>query len=209
MRIALYQPGGRSLRHAIRSAYAMVGEFGASPIRSPSGPQHGAALCSAGSLGSVPPPHRSYCGTPTPRASSGLASLPSFGRTSGLLHVRSLRGALRAGLGLLLGRCPLPALPEEDARSPRFLGDPRVHAPLSDPGGTTASGQFGPCPTFGRCGVAFRCTDGVGSHIRDFGAPSRGLHARCLRFATTVARVLPTATQDSLPAGGPPWPDRT
>ena len=50
----------------------------------------------------------------------------------------------------------------------------------------------------------------AGSHkISNFEAQSHGLHARCLRFAATVARVLPTAAQDSLPAGGPPWPGRT
>src|SRR5262245_29953358 len=36
---------------------------------------------------------------------------------------------------------------------------------------------------------------------RPFGAPSRGPHARCLRFAPTVARVPPRGTQDSLPPG--------
>ena len=35
-------------------------------------------------------------------------------------------------------------------------------------------------------------------------APSHGLHARCLRFVATVARYCLPATQDSLPAGGPP-----
>ena len=34
-------------------------------------------------------------------------------------------------------------------------------------------------------------------------AHSHGLHTRCLRF---VARVTPTATQDSLPAGDQPYP---
>jgi len=101
-------------------------------------------------------------------------------------------------------------LPVEATGPPRFLGDPRVHAPLSDPGGTAASGHSGRALPSGRCDGAFRCSNGVGSHeLTDFGAVSRGLHARCLRFATTVTRVLPTAAQDSLPAGGPPWPDRT
>ncbi len=47
-------------------------------------------------------------------------------------------------------------------------------------------------------------TPGQGRRPRngDFGAPSHGLRPRCLRFA---ASVTPT-TQDSLPAGGHPWP---
>jgi hypothetical protein len=58
------------------------------------------------------------------------------------------RSAPRAGLGLLLGRCPRPALQEEGAKPPRFLGDPHVHAPLLDPGGTATSGHSGEVPYF-------------------------------------------------------------
>jgi len=39
-----------------------------------------------------------------------------------------------------------------------------------------------------------------------FEAQSRGIHARCLRFAVTVARLMLTTTQDSLPGGGLSFP---
>jgi hypothetical protein len=49
--------------------------------------------------------------------------------------------------------------------------------------------------------TAFCLRHGMGQlhHSPSFGAQSRGLQARCLRFA---ARVAPNTTQDSLPAGG-------
>jgi hypothetical protein len=48
------------------------------PSFPPTVPYPGAALCSAGSLGSVPPRRRSYCGTPTPRAPALLCSSLCF-----------------------------------------------------------------------------------------------------------------------------------
>jgi hypothetical protein len=130
----------------------------------PTVPCPGAALCSTGSLGSVPPFRRSYCGAPTPRRPSHRASLPSLGGTAAILRT-------------------------EATRAPRFLGNPPVHALLSDPGGTAAPDHRALSPTLVRSGVAFRGFHGVGS--RDFvtlGAPSHGLHAPCLRFAAAVAR---------------------
>jgi len=52
-------------------------------------------------------------------------------------------------------------------------------------------------------GVAFRQLQRRRLQRRYFGAPSHGLHTRCLRFA---ARVDLWTTQDSLPAGGQPCP---
>jgi len=58
---------------------------------------------------------------------------------------------------------------------------------------------------FERDAVVFHLCNGVDIHNDDsFGAQFRGPHARCLRFVATVARVLLTTTQDSLPPGGPP-----
>jgi hypothetical protein len=71
------------------------------------------------------------------------------------------------------------------------------------PVGPQCPWPFGLRPTSAPFGVAFRSIDNVGSDDNcPFEAQSHGLHARCLRFAATVARYFPTATQDSLPAGG-------
>jgi hypothetical protein len=70
----------------------------------------GAALCSAGSLGSVPPLPRSYGGTPTSPA-PGDARLPRTAVSS-------------SSLG--------------DGRPPRFLGSPCLRAMALDPGGASA-----------------------------------------------------------------------
>ena len=51
--------------------------------------------------------------------------------------------------------------------------------------------------------VAFRCCNGVGSHDDISGLYLTAYTLRCLRF---VARVDLWTTQDSLPAGGQPWP---
>ena len=65
--------------------------------------------------------------------------------------------------------------------APRFLDDPCVHAPLSDPGGPPIPGHF-------RTGdVVFRLRNDVDSAATSFGALSRGLHALCVRFAAGVA----------------------
>jgi hypothetical protein len=70
----------------------------------------GAALCSAGSLGSVPPLPRSYCGTPTSPA-PGDARFP---------------------------RTAVPSSSLGDRRPPRFLGSPCLRAMALDAGGASA-----------------------------------------------------------------------
>lgn len=74
------------------------------------------------------------------------------------------------------------AVPGKERLSPpRFLGDPCVHALLSDPGGVSTSG---------RCNaetVAFRYLDCVGSAGINIGALSHSLHAPCVRFAAGIA----------------------
>ena len=84
------------------------------------------------------------------------------------------------GPGPLLSRRPRRLSTVEKTRSPRFLDDPCVHAPLFDPGGPPAPGHY-------RDGdVVFRLVNDVDSAIRAFEALSRGLHALCVRFAAGV-----------------------
>ncbi len=74
-------------------------------------PTPGAALCSAGSLGSVPPLRRSYCGAPNSRRPD---------------RARFPRADVPARAGT--------------ARPPRFLGNPCVRALVADPGGSGCRG---------------------------------------------------------------------
>ncbi len=96
---------------------------------------------------------------------------------------------------------PAPRTPSETSRPPRFLGDPCLHAPLSDPGGTgrarpsrRADGAFHSCHS-----VGFRDEN-------DFVAQSRGLQG----FLCTLRRQrhhCPRNTRFRL--AGQPWPVRT
>ena len=82
--------------------------------------------------------------------------------------------------GPLLPRRPRRPSTVEKTRPPRFLGDPCVHAALLDPGGPPNPGHF-------RTGdVVFHLRNDVDSASTAFGAPSRGLHALCVRFAAGV-----------------------
>ena len=68
----------------------------------------------------------------------------------------------------------------EKTRSPRFLDDPCVHAPLFDPDGPPTPGHY-------RDGdMVFRLVNDVDSAFAAFEALSRGLHALCVRFAAGV-----------------------
>ncbi len=74
-----------------------------------------------------------------------------------------------------------------------------VHALLSDPGGPSVPGRYG------AEGIAFRLLDDVGSSMRSF----RGCITRPAPSLSTLRRLgYPNTTQDSLPAGGHPWPGR-
>lgn len=126
----------------------------------PTVPLPGAALCSAGSLGSVPQLPRSYCGTPTSRLPASLGFVAPL-RSSGF---------------------------PESARSPWFLGDPCIHALVMDPGGAPRSGPRLVSLRFERCADAFHDKQRVGpTTCPPFEADSHGLHARCLRFAAHLA----------------------
>ena len=69
---------------------------------------------------------------------------PSSDHASGLTRCPvSLPGlGLHPGPGLLLPRRPHRLLRVENTRSPRFLGDPCLHAPFFDPGGPLTPGPF-------------------------------------------------------------------
>ena len=85
------------------------------------------------------------------------------------------------GPGPLLPRRPRRLTTVEKTRPPRFLDDPCVHAPLFDPGGPPTPGHYSAGD------VVFRQMDNVDSASDTFEAPSRGLHALCVRFAAGVA----------------------
>jgi hypothetical protein len=105
-------------------------------------PTSGAALCSAGSLGSVPPLRRSYCGTPTSRRPDRARCLRPV--VTGL-H-RSRRDL--PGSWATLAYVPWPTIPLEPVRRGPGL-----------------------CPASWRPGVAFRERKRVGlqnsQHFRD------------------------------------------
>lgn len=86
-----------------------------------------------------------------------------------------------------------------------MLGNPCMRAPALGPRWMRPLRAPGMASLrFERDAVVFRQSYDVDIHHKSsFGARFGGPHARCLRFVTTVARVLLTATQDSLPAGGP------
>ena len=95
-------------------------------------------------------------------------------------------------------RFAIQLLSVERSRPPRFLGNPRVHAMLYDPGearDTRASG----------CAEgAFRCNNDVGPHgCNVLGAGLHGLPTGCLRFAAWVT-PMPRKTRFRLAAL--PWP---
>ena len=129
----------------------------------PTIPWPGAALCSTGSLGSVPPCPCSYCGAPTSPRPSRCARLPSRRATAAIQQRR------RVDLPGSWGTLPYVPCSQTPAGPPRqTIGRSAL--------------------LLQRSGVAFRLFDGVGSRdFKHFGAPSHGPHARCLRFVAAVA----------------------
>ena len=85
-----------------------------------------------------------------------------------------------AGLGGFYRGARTALLGKEQLSPPRFLGDPCLHALLSDPGGASVSGPFD------TSAVAFRPHNDVGSARKPFEAQSHGLQAPCVRFAGEV-----------------------
>lgn len=154
------------------------------------------------------------CFLGTIRCSDSLTSLPprfvSFvwryhARRGGFVspgrsHGRTVRP------GVFVAGSPFRLLRVETTGPPRFLGNPGVSMPRS----STPVGPADPADQR-YADAAFRVNDIVGSHnYKPFGALSRGLPTRCLRFAARVTpqprktrfrRSANLAGQDWLPAG--------
>ncbi len=118
-------------------------------------------------------------------------------------RVSALIAALRLPASPPGFRHAVPSFDGEDGTSqvprqpsPCMLRSSIPAEPRSRPPGRAA-------PTSCFVDVAFHARERVGLRERDFGIHWHSLHARCLRFVATVTRVLLTATQDSLPTGGP------
>ena len=106
---------------------------------------------------------------------------PSLGTTSPSVLFAPIGRTHADRPGQLLTRCPRRVSGKERLSAPRFLGDPCVHALLSDPGGVSASGPYNADT------VAFRCSEYVGSAGISYEALSHSLHAPCVRFAAGIA----------------------
>ena len=106
---------------------------------------------------------------------------PSLGATSSSVLFAPVDRTRADRPGRLLTRCPRRVSGKERLSAPRFLGDPCVHALLSDPGGVSASGPYNAKT------VAFRCSEYVGSARISDEALSHSLHAPCVRFAGGIA----------------------
>ena len=88
---------------------------------------------------------------------------------------------------------PAPPAQMEKTRSPRFLGDPCLHAPLFDPGGPLTPGQFRASH------VAFRIVNYVGSAL----VLSRLYHAA---YKHPVYASQPGSLPDHATLGSGWWP---
>jgi hypothetical protein len=152
------------------------------PSFPPAAPCTDASLPSAGSLGSVPPLRWYYEGTPTSRRTSHVTSFPSIGGTLPHDEARIRRD--------LPGSCRSP-MRTCSALGPRW--DLRA-GPLRPRRSSTSVLPSAFC-------------NGVGSHIYLI---SGLYHTACTLAVYASQSRLPvyflTTTQDSLPAGGQPWP---
>ena len=111
-------------------------------------------------------------------------------------------GPLTAGRDCCLSRPSVPRAPVETSRPPRFLGDPCLQAPLSDPGGTasrqTISARRWCLPLLSQRRLP-RC-------LRISWLNHAACKAPCVRFA---AGVTPGPRNTRFRLAGQPWPVRT
>ena len=99
------------------------------------------------------------------------------------------------GPGPLLSRRPRRLSTVEKTRPPRFLGDPCVHAPLSDPGGPPSPGPYR------NADGAFRVHDRVGSAMRQFrGSITRPARSLCTLRSRGRPRTCATLDSGRWPA---------
>ena len=107
--------------------------------------------------------------------------------------VRSRGSGPLPGPGLLFSAAVHAASPVETSRPPRFLGDPCLHAPLSDPGGPHAPDRLGAAMV-----PSALVTASASAMFTDFVAQSRSLQGS---LCTLRSRGHPRSTQHSVPAG--------
>ena len=169
----------------------------------PTAPSPGAPLPSAGSLGSVPQPHRSYEGATTPCRPSHRTSFPSLGGTVPRPSLRSRRwpSAAPAGQGFGLPG-PIPAAFGRRRQGlPGSWVIPNVRLPCSStPERPDAPGQFSAQV------LSTPVLTTLTLSMRSF----RGSITRPSHSLSTLRRAgHPATAQDSLPAGGQPLPGGT
>ena len=145
----------------------------------PTIPSPGAALCSPGSLGSVPLVLSSYCGTPTSD------------------DHRSLRSSLASRLS--------PYHCDQSTDLPSSWAAPCLRAVLFDPGGAEAHAVGTSSLPLAHLLLpsAFVTASATATDI------SRLIHTARMLAVYASPTTSPASTQDSLPAGGTPWPDET
>ena len=103
-------------------------------------------------------------------------------------------GTTPRGPGLLLPRRPRRLSSVEKTRPPRFLDNPCVHAPLSDPGGPPTPGHYSAGDGVFRTGYYVDSTMMVISGLN---------HAACTLPVYASRPRSPQDAQHSVPAGGP------
>lgn len=169
---ALPAPVSLSVRVSLRCSWRSVAPFSFPPTV----PLPGAALCSAGSLGQVPPLHCSYAALRLP--DTHCATLHCFASP----YLSYSAGGTRASRGSwgTLACMPCSATPGQPPRRTDGLHCPSGASVLS-----SAKTRASTCPT---------------SHISE-------LNGRAYMLAVYASPPpSPADTQDSLPAGGQPWP---
>ena len=150
-------------------------------------------------LGWVSPLRRYYEGAVTTVARSvGSISLAFRYHFCTRLFAPAAEGYFRVGPGDVVSRSPAGFCEVEATVPPRFLGNPHAYMPCSQtPARLATPGHRG------AANVAFRSRNNVGPRESHLGAPSHGLHARCLRFA---ARVTPGPRKTRFRLAGQPCP---
>ena len=143
-----------------------------------------------GPLGGVPRPHRYHQPTPTSRPPSRLASSPSLGTTTASPSFVPPEQGNSPWAWTTSIAAPAPPLHGGEDEISQVPGRPLRTCPALRPRRTAA-----PQATTGTPMVPSAFTTASAPPCANFGAPSRGLHALCVRFE---AGVTPdNATLDS------------
>ena len=134
-----------------------------------------------GPLGGVPQPLRYYQPTPTSRPPSRLASSPSLGTTSASPSFAPPEHGDAPRAWTISIAAPAPPLNGGEDEISQVPGRPLRTCPALRPRRTAA-----PQATTGTPMVPSAFTTTSAPPCANFGAPSRGLHALCVRFAAGV-----------------------